>query len=975
MTVFPSLARYLRVSSVFFYICLAHAEGVLLADSTRLELSWQNNAKIVTGIDDLADFLGSSALITKVSFCGDVLLDEDELRYTTHCSQGAGVDAAKIARAFAALVCSQRFTTIRLSFKKESGGVILHWHFEGRWRFDRLKVHGLLVGKDWYAQLYQADAGMTFDVALHEKRLKHIVDTLHDTGYFDARVATRLDKNSPRKLYVAHLWPHKGKHYTFGAVQAHVEPYEEVSAEALSDARSFTNLFLKRKLEGGYYSRTYLNAVAVDLKRELSLKGFLQTRISLREVVRRSTQSVDVSIILKIGQCKRIVFFGNTFFSTKLLFDRLLLFGQSVLLLPGSVLADELVSLYHDKGFFETKIEVVEEREALFFVITEGKRLSVVPFEPTGVSEGNKQRVMRIVNPFITAPWFDVAALSHMADSLREWYAREGYISCHIAVSEPEPCKEGVRITVTVTEGECLKVGSTRLVFEGEGLPLDGVEKRLKEDRGKALSPQLIDDQRSYLQGKLRDQGYTQARLSLARKGSDLEWHVAGATEKTHIGPLIMSGTTKVPFKQFERLINKQQGLVWRQEVFKNLFDACKQTDVFSAIHLDPAGSQAMIDRPLCLALYDDDPFELRVRAGLALENVTKRSVAGITYRAGGTLLIKNPFNHADTARIEADIAATQRTFELGYTKPWFLGSPVRYEGMLYSHRYDQPVWGSKRTLYTIDQHGILSSFHCKKGNWDTGTTVGFEWDKTALPDHSPETSEYVASVGKALRFDPSMIGRGVLYLFIEPTMMISTLDNGLQPTKGSFTLMTLKGMVPIGGIPLAESFMRFSAEQSFFVPINKVVAAFRIRCGHIFNKKFERIMPVERFFLGGANSIRGYETDFTPPLGRYCDEKCDDNAKQQIVPQGGRSMINANLELRFPIIGSLGGVVFQDAGALHDSLVAYVHAKDIASASGFGLRYQTPVGPLRFDAGWRWGSKSLPMRRFVWFLGFGSAF
>jgi outer membrane protein assembly factor BamA len=219
------------------------------------------------------------------------------------------------------------------------------------------------------------------------------------------------------------------------------------------------------------------------------------------------------------------------------------------------------------------------------------------------------------------------------------------------------------------------------------------------------------------------------------------------------------------------------------------------------------------------------------------------------------------------------------------------------------------------------------------------------------------------------------MIGRGIPYVFVEPTMMISTLDNGLQPTKGSFTLITLKGMVPVGGIPLAESFVRLSAEQSFFVPINKVVAAFRLRCGHIFNKKFERIMPVERFFLGGANSIRGYETDFAPPLGRYRDEKCDGRSKEQIVPQGGRSMVNANLELRFPIIGSLGGVLFQDAGALHDSLVAYVHAKDVAAASGFGLRYQTPVGPLRFDAGWRWGSKSVPLRRFVWFLGFGSAF
>lgn len=973
MTVFSSLARYLRVSSIFFCVSLAYADGVPSADSTRLELSWHLGAKGVVGLERLAAFLGGSASIAKVSFSGDVLLDDDELRYTTNCSQGAVIEAAGIARAFAALVCSQRFTHIRLIFEKKYEGIVLQWLFEGRWRFDRLKVHGLLVGKDWYAQMYQADPGMTFDAALHEKRLQSMVTTLHDSGYFDAHVAARLDKNVTRKLYESHVWPHKGKHYMFGAMQSLVEPYEEVSEGALSDVRSFANLFLKKKLAGGRYSRVYLNAVASDLKQELTLKGFLQARISLREVIRRSTKSVDVTITIKVGQCKRIVFFGNTFFPTKQLFDRLLLFGQSVLLLPGSVLADEIISLYKDKGFFDAKVEVVEEREALFFVVTEGKRLAVIPFEPTGVSECNKQRIMALVTPFIASQWFDTTMMAHMIDSLRDWYARNGYLSCHIAVSEPEPSKDGVRVLVSVSEGECLTVHSTRLIFDGGGLPSVVFEKRLQQDTGKPLSPQLIDDQRSYLQNGLRDQGYTQAHLSFERKGGDLEWRVSGAGAKTYVGQIILGGTTKTPFKHLEQLIKKQQGVIWRQEVFKNLFNECKQTDVFSAIHLDPVGSNKMTDRPLCLTLHDEDPFELRLRAGAALEHVTKHiSISGITYRAGGTLLVKNLCNRADTARIEADISATQRTLELGYTQPWFLGSPVRYEGLAYSHLYDQPGFlGSKQTLYKTIQHGVLSSFHRKEGVWDTGFSFGFEWDKTALPDHSPETQHYVDSVGRALRFDPTMLGQGVYYLFVEPTVMRSTLDNALQPTKGSFTVVTAKGMAPVGGMRLAESFVRLTAEQSFFVPLYKMVVAVRFRLGHIFNKEFERIMPIERFFLGGANSVRGYDTDFVPPLGRYCDGKC----KPQIVPQGGRSMVNANLELRFPIVGSLGGVLFQDVGALHDSSLAYIRASNCVAASGFGLRYQTPVGPLRFDVGRRWGRRSEDLRRIVWFFGFGSAF
>lgn len=973
MIVFSSLARCLRVSSIFFFVSLVSAEGLPSGDLTRFDLSWRIGAKGVAGLESLGAFLGGSALIVKNSFNGDVLLDNDELCYTTGCSQDSVIDALKIAHVFAALVCSQRFTSIRLALEKDVKGVFLRWTFEGRWRFDRLKVHGLLVGKDWYAQMYQADAGMTFDGASHEKRLKSMVEVLHDNGYFDAHVAARLDKNVERKLYVAHIWPHRGKHYMFGVVQASVEPYEEVSEEALSEIRSYANLFLKKRLEGGRYSRTYLNAVASDLKQELTLKGFLQARISLREVVRRSTKSVDVAMTLKVGQCKRIVFFGNTFFPTKQLFDRLLLFGQSVLLLPGSVLADEIVSLYNDKGFFEAKVEVVEEREALFFVITEGKRLPIIPFEPTGLSEGNKQRIMALIKPYIASQWFDAASLSCMVDTVRDWYARNGYISCRIKVAEPQPTKEGVRIALSIFEGERLVVSSTRLVFEGGGLPPVHFEERLQEDVGKPLSPQLIDEQRHYLQDELRGQGYAQVRLSLERKNGDLEWRVAGAEAKTYVGQIILGGTTKMPFKHLERLIKKQQGLVWRQEVFKNLFNECKQTDVFSVIHLDPVGSSKMTDRPLCLALHDEDPFELRLRGGAALEHVAKHiSISGITYRLGGTLLVKNLSSRADTVRIEADVSATQRIFELGYTQPWLLGSPVRYEGLAYSHLYDQPGFlGSKQTLYKTIQHGVLSSFHRKKGIWDIGLSSGFEWDKTALPDHSPETQQYVNSVGKALRFDPAMLDHGAFYFFVEPTLMVSTLDNALQPTRGLLTVLTARGMAPVGGMSLAESFMRCTAEQSLFVPLYKMVMAFRLRFGHIFNKKFERIMPIERFFLGGANSLRGYETDFAPPLGRYCD--CA--GKPQLVPQGGRSMINANFELRFPLIGDLGGVLFQDVGALHDSSIAYVRAPNCVAASGFGLRYQTPIGPFRFDAGWRWGRSSDDFSRIAWFFGFGSAF
>lgn len=998
MTVFRTLWRLLCISAMSFFCSMT-----VLGDENgqrpgRLELVWHENAKKVDGLEQLAHFLRGATIVTHVSFKGDIILDTHELGYLTDCEQGKSIDPVGIAKAFAALVCTQRFARIQLVLAREAdGGLNAAWHFAGLWRFDRLKVHGLLVGKDWYAQLYQVEAGMPFTTVLHDRCLARMVSALHDRGYFDANVASRLDRNEGRKLVVATIWPRKGVHYKVGTVQCLMEPQEQVSDEALSEIKTFANDFLKKRLEAHPYSHQMLNDVATDLKHELTMKGFLQTRIKLHESIRRSAKAVDVTMTVLTGQCKRIVFFGNRFFATNLLFDRLLLFGQSVLLLPGSVLADELLSLYKDKGFFEAKVEVVEEREALFFIITEGARSLALPLELSGVSEENRQKVTRITAPVVAAQWYDEAVISRVVDALSGWYLSNGYIDCRVRAKEPELTKEGVRVAVVIAEGERRVLDLVAVNCEETSL-VASFEQRMRQDIGKPLSPTLIDEQRRYLQAELRNQGYLQARVALERTKGDLVWRIENATTQTHVGKIILSGTTRTPFKHLQRLIRRRQGLVWRQDVFKDLFSELKRTDAFSTIHIDPVGSTKTSERPVSLALHDDDPFELRLRAGAALEAAHQNplphakkwfSVGGVTYRVGGTLAVKNPFNRADTVHIDADVSATQRTFELGYSQPWLIGSPVRFEGLAYSHHYDQPSYiGSKKNLYKMFQHGALTSFHRKEGIWDAGISFGFEWDKTALPDHSSETLSYVASVGRALRFDPAMIGAGIPYLFAEPTAIISTLDSSLQPTKGSFTVLTLKGMAPIGGTRLAEPFIRMSAEQSFFVPIQKVVAAFRLRFGHIFNKQFDRIMPSERFFLGGANSVRGYATDFAPPLGCYIDDSCkkqvsleDESLKRegrhsmQLVPQGGRSMVNLNLELRFPIVGSLGGVLFQDAGALHDSSVASVRAKDMVAASGFGLRYQTPVGPLRFDAGWRWKDHSFPQRKFIWFLGFGSAF
>ena len=85
--------------------------------------------------------------------------------------------------------------------------------------------------------------------------------------------------------------------------------------------------------------------------------------------------------------------------------------------------------------------------------------------------------------------------------------------------------------------------------------------------------------------------------------------------------------------------------------------------------------------------------------------------------------------------------------------------------------------------------------------------------------------------------------------------------------------------------------------------------------------------------------------------------------------------MVNVNAEVRFPIYKPLGGVVFQDVGALSSNKFADFNTRDILAGTGIGLRLATPIGPLRFDIAGKWAKVPKNIRSYAWFLTFGQAF
>ncbi|NJM10121.1 MAG: BamA/TamA family outer membrane protein, partial [Bdellovibrionaceae bacterium] len=121
-----------------------------------------------------------------------------------------------------------------------------------------------------------------------------------------------------------------------------------------------------------------------------------------------------------------------------------------------------------------------------------------------------------------------------------------------------------------------------------------------------------------------------------------------------------------------------------------------------------------------------------------------------------------------------------------------------------------------------------------------------------------------------------------------------------------------------------------------------------------------------ELFLLGGANSLRGFDW-FTVGRRKFSRTERDraitagntaeEANNRAMLPFGGTQQFYYNLEFQFPLITEAGikGVVFYDIGDANDSLVITDFRQDV----GFGFRWFSPIGPLRFEWGFPLERKS----------------
>ena len=219
---------------------------------------------------------------------------------------------------------------------------------------------------------------------------------------------------------------------------------------------------------------------------------------------------------------------------------------------------------------------------------------------------------------------------------------------------------------------------------------------------------------------------------------------------------------------------------------------------------------------------------------------------------------------------------------------------------------------------------------------------------------------------------------------FLSLSYLVDSRDFILDPHRGRFVQVV--GEYAGGFLGGMATFTRWTGNYTSYVPLGRRFTwAYRLRGGYMIpiNMSVAEAASLpellgERFRAGGATTVRGYSQE---SLGPYSA----DDPNQDL---GGLALILLNAELRMALFARVGAAVFIDAGNVWSDyrqikLSRFGHAwrrepyseLDVAYSIGCGLRFRTPVGPLRLDYGFKVGRDRHRDDRGEWHLSLGQAY
>jgi outer membrane protein insertion porin family/translocation and assembly module TamA len=301
-----------------------------------------------------------------------------------------------------------------------------------------------------------------------------------------------------------------------------------------------------------------------------------------------------------------------------------------------------------------------------------------------------------------------------------------------------------------------------------------------------------------------------------------------------------------------------------------------------------------------------------------------------------------NFFGGARTAGVFARYSAIDRGVRLNFKQPYVFSPRYSFTASAQSWFSNEPTYdlttiGGRLTI-TRDFGRVRRSVLGGKQATSLALTYANEWEDYTITEEARNDPTFRDDL-IALGLDPDTgSGRGRLSALMLDGVR-NTTENLLDAKKGYLANVHLE----TAGRWLGGDFdyREVSAEGRFYQALGtRAVIALRARAGTIDSTGPDVIPFFKRYFLGGATNLRGW--------GRY-----EVSPLSEGLPIGGQTFANFSTELRVPIAGNFGAVLFVDGGNVWANPWDF-NFNDLRYDIGPGLRYNSPVGPFRLDVGFQ---------------------
>lgn len=542
-------------------------------------------------------------------------------------------------------------------------------------------------------------------------------------------------------------------------------------------------------------------------------------------------------------------------------------------------------------------------------------------------------------------PWtrrrlFDRRAFEADLDRIRQFYRDNGYPNARVVSFDAKVGDDQtIDLVVTIDEGRPLIVEAVRM--EGfDGVPgdrLDVLRSRLPLQAGGPQKRAQVLATRDVALRQLQEAGFAHAAVDLRDEPGSREgqvvWTVAARPgPPATFGPVAIAGNVSVGEDVIRRELTFKPGdrftLAQLHESQRRLL----ALELFQYANIEPALGGADPEVPVRITVAEGKPRQLEGSVGVGSEEKLRGEIDWRHH---------NFLGGARTGGIEAKWSALDRGVRLNFQQPFFLGGRQSLAASVQRWYLDEPG-------YQLDTTGLRVSVNRERGRRDPVTNRGVTTLLSGSVIHELESfrisNETLADLRLrddliALGLDPRTgAGEGTLVALAFDARRDTT-TNILSARQGYLVSAHLEQAG--SWLPGDFDYLELSGEgRHYFQVGSRVVVANRVRLGSIDGRGPGQQVPFfKRYFLGGSTSLRGWGRFEVAPLSGSG------------LPLGGFTFLEASTEARLAAFGKVGLVAFVDAGNVWDETWK-MDLGDLRVDAGPGLRYDTPIGPVRFDVG-----------------------